>query len=170
MNFNTETRRQDYLERAAWLPYGKVTLDEPKDSLTRFLSPVERGTIRVEAPLHTELVLGNSLLHYAAYRLSLLESKGILQYASGFYVAQSFQYVFYGGHPMAMRLAKRGWVLLAALDSADLGIKVWTSAEPVPEEPYHFRRMRLHERLDELSRVDFSLLNTSPERDRPSFC
>jgi hypothetical protein len=153
----------DYWDATSALPRQIITLDEPSESRTIRLSPVERATVHCVVERPADVLDGNSLLHEAAYRLFLLQERGGLPYMSGHAIADLLNYVFWPAHPS--KLARRGWVLLAALDAADL-VRVTLSAEPLPSAPRSFRRMRLHERLDELSRVAFSLWNTSPERRR----
>lgn len=138
----------DYWGRAAQLPFKAVPLPEPRESPTRLLSPVERATVQITAPQLGDVPPGNSILHEAATRLSVYQWRRVLPYASGHYIATALQSVFWPSRPG--KHARRGWVLLAAIDAADLGVEVWISGEPL-----HlwgdFRRMRLHERLDEIS-------------------
>jgi hypothetical protein len=142
---------QDVLQLLHRLPWERVELPEPRECPTRFLSQVERATIKVISPSLANVILTPSILGRAAARLAAFQDKGLLQYMSGHYIATHLHYVFYSIHPVALRKARRGWSLLAAVDRANTGIQVWTSAEPLPDDPrQHFRRMRLHERLDEL--------------------
>lgn len=139
----------DYFGRAAQMPYEEVHLPEPSESPTRYLSPIERATVKVQ--LVGPLPSGRSILAEAALRMALFESRGVLEHMSGHYLAQTLHYTFFSVHPVAVRQARKGWVLLAALDAANLGVEVWTSAEPL--SPFGaFRRIRLHERLSELDR------------------
>jgi hypothetical protein len=138
-------------------PRQRVELPEPRDSATRLLSPVERATVRVE--IQEDHKLPNSVLGEAAVRLWVLQLRGLLPHLSGHYVAQTLQQVFYGPHPIAQRLAKRGWVMLGALDAAHIGVEVTLSAEPA-EGSRHFRRMRMNCRLLELEASE--RLRTAP--------
>jgi hypothetical protein len=143
---------QDVLQVLRLAGHQPVTLPEPRDCPTRWLSPVERATVRVKAPSLAEVVLMPSIVGQAAARLAAFQDRGVLEYFSGQYVATLLHQVFYSWHPVAYRKAKRGWTLLAEIDSSSTGIVVWTSAEPLPDDPaQRFRRMRLHERLDELA-------------------
>jgi hypothetical protein len=99
--------------------------------------------------VESETLFPNSVLGEAAVRLWVLQVRGLLPYLSGHYVAQHLQFAFYGSHPAGQRLAKRGWVMLGALDAADVGVEVSLSAEPA-EGSSHFRRMRMNSRLLEL--------------------
>jgi hypothetical protein len=139
LNLSTSTRA---------LPWQRVQLDEPQQSPTRWLSPVERATVSCAIHDPEEVVAGRSILHEAAHRLLRFQERGVLHHMSGHYVADYLNYSFW---PAPSKLARRGWVLLAALDTADL-VRVTLSAEPLPTDPAQgFRRMRLSERLDELS-------------------
>ncbi|MFJ8893559.1 hypothetical protein ACIRCZ_03140 [Leifsonia sp. NPDC102414] len=142
-------RLPDRLSALAAKPRERIRLPEPRACPTRFLSPVERATVQVT--FDSDHTFPNNVLGEAAIRLWILELRGLLPHLSGHYVAQSLQYVFYGSHPSGHRLARRGWVMLGALDAADIGVEVWISAEPTDDAPRHFRRMRMHTRLAELS-------------------
>ena len=143
----------DYWERAARLPLQPVDLPEPADSPTRLLSPIERATVRVEVPKFPDAPRG--MPGEALFRLSLFEVRGLLPYMSGHDIAKQLHYVFFSTHPVSLRYARRGWVLLAALDAADIGAVITLSAEALPDDPRHqFRRMRMHTRLDELERAE----------------
>jgi hypothetical protein len=140
-----------------------VKLPEPDESPTRLLSPIERATIKITAPELREIPPGNSILHEAVTRLAVYQMRHVLPYASGHYIAAALQRLAWPAHPG--KHARRGWTLLAAIDAADLGAEIWISGEPL-QLWGDFRRMRLHERLDELSRVGVSPCRSSPERRR----
>jgi hypothetical protein len=149
---NGKVTLQDVLEMLHTVPWERVILPEPRICQTRFLSQVERASIKVISPSLANVVLRPSILGQAAARLAALQDRGVLEYLSGHFVATHLHYAFFSTHPRALRKARRGWSLLAAVDRANTGIQVWTSAEPLPDDPgQHFRRMRLHERLDELA-------------------
>lgn len=123
-------------------------LASPRDTLTRKFSQVERATVRVVAPATTEVPLENGMLAEAAFRLSLLQDRGILQHASGHWVAATLSHLFWGEHPS--KRADRGWELLRVLDVQNY-VRVTLSAEPNADDPWHFRTMRMHRRVTELT-------------------
>lgn len=137
----------DYWEQASAFPFAEVDLPEPHECPTRLLSAVERATVQIVAPELSDLPPGNSILHEAVARLSVYRLRKVLPYASGHFIADALQRVFWPAHPG--KHARRGWSLLAALDAADLGAEIWISGEPL-ELWGDFRRMRLRDRLGEL--------------------
>lgn len=140
----------DYWEQASSLPFTGVELPEPGECPTRLLSAVERATVQIIAPSYIDLPPGNSMLHEAVARLSVYRDRNVLPYASGHFIADALQRVFWPAHPG--KHARRGWTLLAAIDAADLGAEIWTSAQPLTLWG-SFRRMRLRDRLAELEGV-----------------
>ena len=142
----------DFWVATGALPRQRVQLDEPRHSPTTYLGAVERATIRAEVVHPENTVAANSILHEGAFRLLLFQEREVLQYMSGHYIADHLNYVFWAAHPA--KLARRGWILLAALDAADL-VQVTLSAEPLPDDPaQRFRRMRLSERLVEINAMN----------------
>lgn len=129
-----------------------VELAPPGETLTRALSTVERATISVEIrKFDIDFFAEPSILGEALLRLAILDNRGLLRYASGQYLARTLQRTLgRNAHPMSLRYAHEGWELLHALDRADIGAVVTLSAEPSPGTMHH-RRMRLRERVGELS-------------------
>jgi hypothetical protein len=121
----------------------------PLPDVYRRLSQVERATIRVCAPALASLTLHNSLIGEGAARLCAYGDSGVLQFASGHQLARSLQYMF-NLHPMALRQSRKGWSLLALVDAADIGVEIYTSAEPTLDNPTRFRHLRLSARVAEL--------------------
>ncbi len=138
----------DYWLAARRLPFQETELPHPRDSLTQYLSPVERATIDVALDPLQDLLIVNSILGETLLRLVLFERRGTLKYMSGQYLAGVLHDVFHGAHPS--RLAKRGWVLMAALDEADIGVQIRLSGEPL-DGGTSFRRMRMTDRLEEIA-------------------
>lgn len=114
------------------------------------LTPTEAATCRVVTPPTSETVVGRGEVSEAAYRLALFAERGVLPWASAHYLAQQLQPHLSGWHPRSFRYARRGWQMLATL--AELGwIEITISAEPTADDPLHFRRMPLTDRLRELA-------------------
>lgn len=126
-----------------------VKLTPVSESPTRLLSAVERATIRVRIEESTDFLAEHSILGEAALRLAIFQRRGILPHASGQFLAESLQRVLGNAHPRALRRAHEGWEILYALDGAELGVEVYTSAEPLPGSRNH-RQMRLRKRCLEL--------------------
>lgn len=148
-----------YWEQAEHQPMQEVHLDYSRRSPVRRLSMLERATARVSARSILDCSQGFSLLHEAALRLAIFESRHILQHASASWVARTLQSVLGNAHPVALKSAWQGWSILAALDQADLGVEVWLSREP--DDPFGpWTRVRLGARCEELT--------LSTEAQRPS--
>lgn len=145
--FGPAAALSDYRERASRLPFLKVELPEPADSLTMYLSPVERATVRVEVLPYAQLPVENSILAEIAVRLSGFDQRGSLDRMSGHGLAEWLRYLYWPS--WRSRKAHRGWILLAALDAADLGAEVYIDGEPKPGSRY-WRKMRLSARLAEI--------------------
>ncbi|QEO15612.1 hypothetical protein FLP10_15130 [Agromyces intestinalis] len=138
-----------YFARADVRKMEEVQLDYSHGSPVRRLSMLERATARVSARSVLDCPQGYSLLHEAALRLAVFESRHILEHASASWVARTLQSVLGNAHPVALRNAWQGWAILAALDRADLGVEVWLSREP--DDPFGpWTRVRLSARCDEL--------------------
>lgn len=152
----------EYRERAGRLPFVKVELPEPAESLTRLLSPVERATIRIEVLPYEQLPVQNSVLSEIAVRLAGFQQRGSLDRMSGYGLAEWLRFLYWPS--WRSRKAHRGWILLAALDAADTGAAVYIDAEPLPGSRY-WRKMRLSERLAELE-SDFHAQNECAERSQ----
>ncbi|WP_133161174.1 hypothetical protein [Microterricola pindariensis] len=151
-NLNSPGTLPAYWDASATLPFQQVEIPSPLHSPTRWLSPTERATVKISAPTPDEVRPGFSILHEAAVRLSTFQTRGILPYASGHWVADALQRVFWSSHPG--RHARRGWSLLAVLDESELGVEIWISGETLdPAGP--FRRMRLRARIAELETAPF---------------
>jgi len=116
----------------------------------------------VEVLPYEDLPLGNSVLHEIAVRLSGYEQRNILKYMSGYGLAGLLQYIY---HPASRgRWSRRGWIMLAALDAADIGAEVYIDAEPLPGSR-HSRKMRLSARLAEIEN-GLHAQNTTAEQPR----
>lgn len=138
----------DFWERVqTWKP---LALIPARHSPTRMLSVVERATILVHIVEDADFFVEHSMLGEAALRLAIFQRRGTLPYASGQFLAESLQRVFGNAHPRALRRAHEGWEILYALDGAELGVEVYTSAEPLPGSRHH-RQMRLRDRCLELA-------------------
>lgn len=141
----------DYWRQADDYPHHKVQLLSSSQTPTRLLTPTERATVRIEnVPTVLDCPQGFSLLVEASCRLAIWQSKGILPYASGQWVATSLQHAMLDAHPRGLRYAWKGWDLLRQLDASDIGPEVWLSAEPDGDPFGPFRRVRLSARCEEL--------------------
>jgi hypothetical protein len=69
---------------------------------------------------------------------------------SGHQIASHLHYILRSINPIALRYARFGWSVLAAMDAADLGVQVYMDTEPAPDDPIRFRRMRHSARVAEL--------------------
>lgn len=138
----------DYWDRNRREPFTPTVLPSLDATVTRRLSLVERATVRVTALTPDAVPAGRSILLESSFRLALLRLRGELPYMSGTRLAEMLELVFFGSHKSPY--ASRGWEILGALDAGALA-EVWISAEPVPTDPNRFRRIRLAERLEELT-------------------
>lgn len=121
----------------------------------RLLTGVELATIRFRSvagtPQDTWPNGANEVATDAAARVLNFFERGLLPGLSGWDIAGRMQ----GAMVQNGRRPKepwRGMDILRVLDKAalDVGVAVWLSAEPAADDPHHFRKMRLSERLSEL--------------------
>lgn len=139
----------DYWDRNHREPYVPTHPPSLDGIATRRLSPVERATVRVAALTPATVPPGRSMRHETSFRLALLRLRGDLPYMSGTRLAEYLETVFWT-YPSPY--ASRGWWLLSEIDRLSYG-EVWIHAEPSPDSPYRFRKMRLHQRLAELEQL-----------------
>lgn len=118
--------------------------------LVTALTPMEVTTIRCIVPKLSAVPPGFSTLSRAAAFLAAWEGRGTLEYMSGYYVSRELTGAMFTLHPF--RGHRRGLEILADLDAANLGVEVWCSTlRPNPPGLDRYERVRLSERLDELS-------------------
>ena len=137
----------DYREQNLHEPYIRTDVPSLKDIATRRLSDVERATVRVKALPTGAVPPGRSVLLESAARLAIFGLRGHLEYLSGARLAKSLEIVYF---TYPSRDSARGYWLLSEIDRLGYG-QVWVDAEPSPDHPMRHRRMRLHERVDELA-------------------
>lgn len=119
----------------------------------RRLTATERATVRVQIDwsITPPEGCGLSMAGNAALRLRSHAARGKLLGRSGSHVAAEFWdiYVASGREPA---YPWRGFEALCVLDTAadTTGVSVWVDAEPLPNAPLSYRRMRLTERMLEL--------------------
>lgn len=124
----------------------------------RLLTGVELATIRFRSvagtPQDTWPNGANEVATDTAARILAYIERGLLPGLSGWDIADRLQGAFIH-NGLRPRVPWRGMDILRNLDAAalDVGVAVWLSAEPAADDPHHFRKMRLSERLSELGWV-----------------
>lgn len=139
-----------------------VSMLEPADTPMRLLSPVELATLRVQAAMLPDLTPPYSILGEAAVRLRVYASRGVLEHFSGDYIARCLQAQFWV-HSHHSRRPWRGFEMLRTLDlhSEQTGVEVHVCGEPL-QRWGSFRRLRLHERIAELTDDRPEVLRAGP--------
>lgn len=134
-----------YYDLARTVPYEQVDLLPPRRTPTRWLSPVERATVRVSVV--GSIPLGRSLLHNVATRFAIMQELGTLQHMAGEHLARQLTLIHWPSG--SVRTALRGWELLRAADESSIPVEVWLSTLGLDG---YYGRMRLHERAKQLIR------------------
>lgn len=117
------------------------------------LGATERATVRISPPPLEIVPVGLGLGSEVCFRLGLMGQAGVLPGHSAFHVAQHFQLALFSSHPGTLKYAKRGWEAIASV--AELGlVDVTIDATPTADDPRHFRRLALVDRLLELHACD----------------
>jgi hypothetical protein len=125
-------------------------LPSDRAQLVSRLTTMEVATLRCHVPSLADVPPGFSTLSRAAAFLAMWESRGVLQYMSGYYLARELTGAMFTLHPF--RGTRRGLQILADLDAADFGVEVYCSTlRPRPPGLDRYIRIRLADRLDELA-------------------
>lgn len=138
----------DYWGAAAELAHQPIDLSRWEAGV-RTLTALERATVRVVAPDLADCPAGFSLAHEAVVRMAIFK-RTHPHCVNGTWMARSLQRSMFGIHPVSLRMAYKGWALLAAVDAAGLGAEVWTTVAP-SDIRAPFMSIRLSARLVELS-------------------